>query len=85
MSDDRASEERIMPAIPNSLTFSQEHVNIVLGYAMASLYQDVLAAPIPEHLTVLLAQLDGRSPGDMSGKSDALRHANIGSGVQSGN
>jgi hypothetical protein len=55
--------------IPNGLTFSQEQVNLILGHALRSVYQDLLKAPMPEYLKTLLDQLDERhsppkDPGD---------------------
>lgn len=46
-----------MKTIPNSLTFEQAHVNFILGHSLARLYQDVLMAPVPEHLQALLDQM----------------------------
>ena len=48
--------------IPNGLTFSQAQVNFILGHALRSLYQDVLDTPVPEHLAVLLLQLETAQP-----------------------
>ena len=42
----------------NSLTFTQTQVNFILGHSLASIYQDVLKQPLPEHLKVLIDQLD---------------------------
>jgi hypothetical protein len=42
----------------NSLNFTQTQVNFILGHSLASIYQDVLKQPLPEHLKVLIDQLD---------------------------
>lgn len=44
-------------AVPSSLNFTQAQVNWILGQSLASIYQDILKAPVPEHLQVLLDQL----------------------------
>lgn len=43
--------------VPSSLNFSQAQVNWILGQSLASIYQDLLKAPVPEHLQALLDQL----------------------------
>jgi hypothetical protein len=45
---------------PNSLTFSQEQVNFILGRSLKSIYQDTLDSPLPEHLETLVAQLEAK-------------------------
>ena len=45
------------PRILNSLTFAQEQMNFILGHSLASLYQDVLAAPLSPDLQALVNQL----------------------------
>jgi hypothetical protein len=55
-------ESDSMREIPNSLTFSQEQVNIILGHSLRSVYQDLLNTPVPEHLKALLDQLEQRRP-----------------------
>lgn len=44
----------------NSLSFSQAQINIILGCSLASIYQDILNAPVPEHLKAIIDQLDER-------------------------
>ncbi len=48
--------------IANSLSFSQEQVNFILGHSLRSIYQDVLDAPVPDHLKALVARLEERYP-----------------------
>ncbi|EIM26880.1 hypothetical protein [Microvirga lotononidis] len=50
----------MMNNIPNSLTFSQEQVNLILGHSLKSIYQDTLRSPLPEHLETLVAQLEAK-------------------------
>lgn len=42
------------------LTFSQAEVNFILGHSLRSLYEDLLNVPVPEHLKMLLDQLEER-------------------------
>lgn len=44
--------------VPSSLNFTQAQVNWILGQSLASIYQDLLKAPVPKHLQALLNQLD---------------------------
>jgi hypothetical protein len=44
--------------IPSSLTFSQEQVVFFIGHSLRSLYDDVLAADMPEHLKALVLKLE---------------------------
>jgi hypothetical protein len=44
------------------LNFSQEQVVFVIGYSLRSLYDDVLADDIPEHLYALVLQLEETYP-----------------------
>lgn len=55
--------------LPSSLNFTQAQVNWILGQSLASIYQDLLKAPVPEHLEALLNQLheDASSSEDHSG------------------
>jgi hypothetical protein len=46
--------------VSNSLSFSQAQINIILGCSLASIYQDVLNAPVPEHLKAIIDRLDER-------------------------
>ncbi|EIM26307.1 hypothetical protein MicloDRAFT_00028560 [Microvirga lotononidis] len=48
----------IMHTIPNSLTFSQEQVNFILGHSLKSIYQDTLNSPLPERLKTLVTQFE---------------------------
>ena len=48
--------------IPSSLNFSQEQVAFVLGYSLRSLYDDVIAADMPEHLKALVLKLEEKYP-----------------------
>ena len=48
--------------IPDSLTFSQEQVTFILGHSLRSIYQDVLNAPLPEHLQALVQRLEDKYP-----------------------
>jgi hypothetical protein len=47
--------------IPNSLTFSQKQVNLILGYSLRQAYADVLATPLPHELKTLLVQLEDQA------------------------
>jgi Anti-sigma factor NepR len=49
-------------AIPDSLSFSQTQVTFILGHSLKSIYQDVLRAPVPEHLKALVKRLEERYP-----------------------
>jgi hypothetical protein len=44
------------------LNFSQEQVAFVLGHSLRSLYDDVLAADMPEHLKALVLKLEEKYP-----------------------
>lgn len=44
--------------IPSSLNFSQEQVVFFIGHSLRSLYDDVLAADMPEHLKALVLKLE---------------------------
>ena len=46
--------------IPNSLNFSQEQVTLILGHSLRSLYDDVLAAELPDRLRALVDQLENK-------------------------
>jgi hypothetical protein len=48
--------------IPNTLNFSQEQVVFVIGHSLRSLYDDVLAADMPEHLKALVLSLRRHIP-----------------------
>jgi hypothetical protein len=48
--------------IPSSLNFSQEQVAFVLGNSLRSLYDDVIAADMPEHLKALVLKLEEKYP-----------------------
>jgi hypothetical protein len=48
--------------IPSSLSFSQEQAAFVLGHSLRSLYDDVLAADMPEHLKALVLKLEEKYP-----------------------
>lgn len=50
----------MMKVFPNSLTFSQEQVNFILGHSLRSIYQDALNLPLPENLKTLIAELEAR-------------------------
>jgi hypothetical protein len=45
-----------------NLNFSQEQVAFVLGYSLRSLYDDVIAADMPEHLKALVLKLEEKYP-----------------------
>ena len=51
-----------MKQIPNSLNLTQDQVNLILGQMLASLYQDLVNAPVPERLRTLLHQLEEQRP-----------------------
>jgi hypothetical protein len=53
---------KIMNNIPNSLTFSQQQVNFILGHSLRSIYQESLNSPLPEYLKTLVAQLEAKFP-----------------------
>jgi hypothetical protein len=44
------------------LNFSQEQVVFVIGHSLRSLYDDVLAADIPERLKALVLKLEETYP-----------------------
>jgi Anti-sigma factor NepR len=44
--------------IPDSLKFSQEQVTFILGHALRSQYQDLLASELPDRLQALVEQLE---------------------------
>ncbi len=44
--------------VPGSLNFTQTQMNLILGQSLASIYQDILKAPVPQHLQTLLDQLN---------------------------
>jgi hypothetical protein len=44
------------------LNFSQEQAVFVLGHSLRSLYGDVLAADMPEHLKTLVLKLEEKYP-----------------------
>lgn len=48
--------------IPNRLNFSQEQVVFIIGHSLRSLYDDVLAADMPEPLKALVLQLEEKYP-----------------------
>jgi hypothetical protein len=48
--------------IPSRLNFSQEQVVFVIGHSLRSLYDDVLAADMPEPLKALVLQLEEKYP-----------------------
>jgi hypothetical protein len=48
--------------IPNRLKFSQEQVVFIIGHSLKSLYHDVVAADLPEHLKVLVLKLEEKYP-----------------------
>jgi hypothetical protein len=58
----RNDNREIMANIPNSLTFSQQQVNFILGHSLRSIYQDTLNSPLLERLKTLLAQLEAACP-----------------------
>jgi hypothetical protein len=48
--------------IPSSLTFSQEQVVFFIGHSLRSLYDDVIAGDMPEHLKALVHKLEEKYP-----------------------
>jgi hypothetical protein len=48
--------------IPSRLTFSQEQVVFFIGHSLRCLYDDVLAADMPEPLKALVLQLEEKYP-----------------------
>jgi hypothetical protein len=48
--------------IPSTLNFTQEQVVFVLGHSLRSLYDDVLADDMPEHLKTLVLKLKEKYP-----------------------
>jgi hypothetical protein len=48
----------LMRAMPNALIFSQEQVNLILGYSLKNIYEDVLREPLPGHLKTLVSRLE---------------------------
>jgi hypothetical protein len=44
------------------LNFSSEQVAFVLGHSLRSLYDDVLAADMPDHLKALVLKLEEKYP-----------------------
>ncbi|EIM31177.1 NepR family anti-sigma factor [Microvirga lotononidis] len=48
--------------LPSSLNFSQEQVVFFIGHSLKSLYDDVLAADMPEHLKALVLKLEETYP-----------------------
>jgi hypothetical protein len=48
--------------IPSSLNFSQEQVVFFIGHSLRSLYDDVLAADMPDHLKTLVLKLEETYP-----------------------
>ncbi len=48
--------------IPSRLNFSQEQVVFILGHSLRSVYEDVLAADMPEHLKRLVLKLEETYP-----------------------
>lgn len=55
---DKPSKQLDESVVPGGLNFSQAQVNWILGQSLASIYQDLLKAPVPENLQALLDQLD---------------------------
>jgi hypothetical protein len=45
----------------NGLTFQQQQITFFLGRALRSHYEDVIKAPIPDHLQALTEQLERRA------------------------
>lgn len=54
----RDDNRNLLREIPNSLSFSQEQMNFILGHSLRSIYQDVMKAPVPENLKILVARLE---------------------------
>ena len=48
--------------LPSSLNFSQEQVVFFIGHSLKSLYDDVIAADMPEHLKALVLKLEETYP-----------------------
>ncbi|MPR12048.1 hypothetical protein [Microvirga tunisiensis] len=48
--------------IPSTLNFTQEQVVFVLGHSLRSLYDEVLAGDMPEHLKTLVLELEEKYP-----------------------
>jgi hypothetical protein len=48
--------------LPSSLNLSQEQVVFVVGHSLRSLYDDVLADDMPEHLKALVLQPEEKYP-----------------------
>jgi hypothetical protein len=48
--------------IPNTLNFAQEQAVFFIGHSLRSLYDDVLAADMPEHLKTLVLKLEETYP-----------------------
>jgi hypothetical protein len=46
---------------PNGLTFQQQQTTFFLGHALRSHYEDVIKAPIPDHLQALAERLQQRA------------------------
>lgn len=69
MSDDKEDNLKNMINITNSLNFTQTQVNFILAHSLAAMYQEVLSAPVPEHLQALLNQLDAQQASDEDHRS----------------
>ena len=48
----------------NGLTFQQQQTTFFLGHSLRSHYEDVIKAPIPDHLQALAEQLERRAFSD---------------------
>ena len=48
--------------IPSTLNFTQEQVVFFIGHSLRSLYDDVLADDMPEHLKTLVLKLEEKYP-----------------------
>jgi Anti-sigma factor NepR len=46
--------------IPNSLNFSQEQVTFFLGHSLRCLYDDLVAADLPDRLKALVQELENK-------------------------
>ncbi|QRM35119.1 hypothetical protein [Microvirga sp. VF16] len=55
------SDDRKQP-IQNSLSLGQEQVAVFIGHSLRSLYGEVLAADLPEHLEALVLELEAKYP-----------------------
>lgn len=55
----------------NGLAFTQAQANFILGHSLASLYQELLNAPIPEHLKAIIDRLDDRGPSMKEGDNSS--------------